>query len=933
MREQNKNLSRLTILILVCLIPGLILAQDMGSIAGSVVDIKSGKPLAGANVYAKGALIGASTDADGFFLIKNVPMGDYILVAEYIGYYNSEKALIISSNEQAKVSFELSVSILELDAIVVTGTGTGVRKKELTTSISTISAAQIEAAPVESIDQLLQGRISGGQISTNSGMPGTGSRVRLRGITSANSSQTPVIYLDGIRLDNNDNFRLEQGTGGVAQNSLSDILVSDIERVEVIKGGAAATLYGSEAANGIIQIFTKKGYIGEPHLTFKVEQGFNAPETKYVLEDLTKDHILEDGHYQKYALTLTGGSSLLTYHLSGFLMGNDGVLPEDFNKQYSFRAGMQLFPGDDWQVKFSGGLVRDSYERMYNNNASVDLYGSVEQHSPDFFGDGLTEDQAVAKIREYALPDINYNVNRFNIGATAEYDPGNIFSSRFTMGVDYRKNEERQFVPIAAAEVTGIDGGGLFRSDREYLTLTLDYAGTVRYPKSRDFSSTFTFGAQGFRVEDRESNVSATEFGLPGTDDFDNTANQTPLESNREVFNGGIYINEQLGYKEKLFFSAGLRVDGNTTFGDKVKSVAYPKFGLAYNITQESFWSGVFKETLNHLKFRVSYGETGNFPAPFTRDKTFLQGPFLDAVAANFGNPGNEDLEPERTKTIEFGVETSLLNERIGLEFNYFTETTDKALFLAPEQPSTGLGNQLRNVGSIENSGIELSVDAKVLAMSDFDVSIWGTYFSVDNEVTDLGDSQPFSIAGFAFLPQRIEVGKPVGIFRTNIPNDDGSFNTVLEKSPLPDFSYSFGITARLYKNWRVLIMGDGQSGGYSANLGKILRFLNGGEVKGEQIPAGHNFVTASDIFIEDATFFKLREISVSYQFPQSYFGAQISLVASIRNVFILSKAKDFDPELSGARTGSVTGVDVGGININTISPPHQFRLTLQMGY
>ncbi len=911
-------------------------AQVVGTIVGKVTDARTGEPLPGANLVVKNTRLGSASALDGTYKIANVPAGAQTITATFIGYHAQEVRVAVAANAQVSADFALKESVLEMGEVVVTGTGYELQKKELTTSISTINSRDIELTPVPSVDQLLQSRVTGGAININSGLPGTGSRIRLRGVNSASQSQTPVIYLDGVKLDNNDNFRLEQGTGGLAQNALADILVSDIDRIEVTKGGAAATLYGSEAAGGVIQIFTKKGKAGPARYSFKTEQGFNSPETKFVVEDFTKDAILETGYHQKYSAAVDGGSEVLTYHLSGYLFDSNGVLPKDGNKQYSFRAGFRALPNEKWQFDFSGGLVRDNFQRMLNGNAIADLYGAVESHNAQFFADGVTDAERRALVREYSLPDLTYNVNRYNFGVTALHDPARYFSQRLTAGMDYRKNEERQFIPIAAEGVTSTPGGGLARSDREFLTVTLDYAGTVKYPNSGNLTSVFTFGAQGFRQEDRESNVTATEFGLPGTDDFDNAANLAPLESNRQIFSGGFFFNEQIGFKGKLFLNAGVRFDGNTAFGDQVNLATYPKLGFAYNVSDESFWRDLpWGNFWNQLKLRTSWGQTGSFPAPFTKDKTFTQGAFLDDVAANFGNPGDDELAPEKTRTIEFGVDAALLNERVGVEFNVFDSKTIDALLNVPSDPATGLGFQLRNVGTIKNSGVELGINATIFNRRNFRFSLRGSYSTLNNEVTSLGGSQPFSIGGFSFLPQRVEEDKPVGVFRTTKPNDDPAtsakeFDTVLERSPLADKYFTLGANLTIMRNLQLSILGDGQSGGYILNTGAVLRYFNGGEPQASLVPEGYSFSTASHVFVEDASFFKIREISASYRVPRSYFGAQLQLTASVRNVFTFADNKDMDPELHGFRTGSVTNVDVGGINFYTLPPPRQVRFGLQ---
>ncbi len=915
-------------------------AQNTGSISGTIIDQKTGEPLIGTNILIKGTLLGAASDVDGSYRIANVLPGKYILVANYVGYYSKEEELSVVAGEEVKLNFALKTSALQMDEIVVTGTGYEVKKKELASSIATLNRDQIEAVPVQSIDHLLQGRVTGGTVSVNSGSPGTGSRVRLRGVTSANSSQTPVIYIDGVRVDNNDNFRLEQGTGGLQSSALSDILVGDIERIEVTKGGAASTLYGSEAASGVIQIFTQKGKAGAPRFNFKVEQGVNSPETKFVIEDFTKNELLNAGYFQKYSGSLDGGSEFMTYHLSGHVLESEGVVPKNDDRQFSFRAGLRAFPTEKIQIDFSSGLVRDNYERMFNSNAIADVYGAIESHGPDFFGADMDNEDRIALLQEYSLPDLTYATNRFTLGSTVTYDVSKYFSTRLTLGMDYRKSEERQFIPIAAQIVTSTPGGGLFRSDREYLTSTIDYAGTIKYPQAGFWTSAFTFGAQGFREDDRESQVTATEFGLPGTDDYDNAANLAPLENNQEVFSGGFYFNEQVGVKDRLFLNVGIRFDGNTAFGDDVSLQSYPKFGVAYTVSDESFWNNLpWGQLLNQLKARFSWGKTGSFPNPFTRDKTFNQGSFLQGVAANFGNPGDPSLKPEKTRTIEYGLDAALLDDRIGVEFSVFDEKTQDALLNVPSQPATGQGNQLRNVGIIENNGVEIGVNATVIDNKNFRFSLRGSYSTLHNEVTSLGGAQPFSLGGFSFLPQQVEEGKPVGVFETNKPVRDpvsgefeGDFETVQELSPLADKYFSISANFVIMRNLQLNILGDGQSGGYSLNTGSVLRYFNGGEPQVNKVPAGYSFVTASHVFVEDASFFKIREISASYRMPRKYFNTNLTWFASLRNAFIFANNEDMDPELHGFTFGNLTQTDVGGINFFTLPPAREFRFGLQVG-
>jgi TonB-dependent SusC/RagA subfamily outer membrane receptor len=935
-----KNLKfRSAVVLAAILIFPVVLTAQTGSISGVVVDEKSNQPLPGANIFIKGTSMGAASDADGKYKITNVPPGNYNLLAAYIGYYTLEQTVQVVVNEVAVVNFNMRVSILKADEIVVTGTGYDLKKRELTTAISTISTQEIEMAPVISIEQVLQGRVVGGVVNVNTGQPGTAGRIRLRGVTSATVSQTPVIYVDGVRVDNNDNFRLENFTGGPNSNALSDILADNIERIEITKGGAASTLYGSEAANGVIQIFTKKGKAGPTRWTFSTEQGVNQPEKKFIIEDFTKEHLLDSGYYQKYAFSADGGNENVTYHVSGHVMDSEGVVPKNGDTQYSFRMGVRAFASEKLQLDVSGGLIRDDFERLFSDNAIASVMTTIEGGDPPFGDPNATLDEKLAALEEYLLPQLDEAVNRFNFGITASANPNQFISTRLTLGADYRKNEQRYFIPIAAQGIASRPGGGIDRFDREFLSITLDYAATLKYPTSGAITSAFTAGAQGFREEDRTSRVTATQFGLPGTDDFDNAANLTPQESNFEIFSGGFFFNEQIGIRDRLFLTAGIRFDGNTAFGDEVNLESYPKVGAAYNISDEAFWKNIpfVGNFMPSLKLRASWGKTGSFPDPFTRDKQFTQGSFLGTVAANFGNPGDPTLGPEKTRTIEYGFDAAFLSERVGLEFTVFDEKTEDALFSVPSDPSTGLGFQLRNVGTIENNGIELGLTANIIDSRNFRFSLRGSYSTLDNEVTSLGGSQPFSIGGFAFLPLRIEEGHPVGVFRTNVPipdpttgQFDGDFlpNQFLH-SPIADKYYSVGLNFTIMQNLNLSILGDGQHGGQILNTGSVIRFFNGLEPQASKVPPGYNFTTASDVFIEDANYFKIREITATYRLPRRYFGNQLTFGFSIRNALIFAGNDDLDPELNGVR--SARDVDVGGINFFTLSPPRQFRFTLSI--
>jgi TonB-dependent SusC/RagA subfamily outer membrane receptor len=907
--------------------------QTTGEVRGVVTDSEKGTPLIGANVSLVGTQLGAATNLDGMYSIKNVPPGQYSVLVRYVGYRQQSKDVNVATNETVTADFALSVIAFQMDEVVVTGQGTAIEKRKLASPIETISAKEVSSAPVTSINELLQSRVPGMISFNNSGQPGTGGRIRTRGIRSAVANQTPVIFVDGVRVDNQDNYRLARGTGGLMMNSLSDIVVGNIERVEVIKGGAAATLYGSDAANGVIQIFTKKGYAGAPRWTFSTTQGIDLAETQWTREQYTKDKLLRDGQFQNYVVNVTGGTDAATYNVTGRMQLSEGTVQKLTNRLYNFGGGLRASLAEKVSVDFSAGFTNALYGNNYNNNAIASPLTTSE------IGDyqRLAPNNPDSLLAVSMLPELQDNINRFTSGLTAHYTPYDFLSSKLTIGVDYRKNEQRNFNPIASAQWTSTPGGGLFRSDRDYLQISLDASATVSYPKEGDITSTTTVGVQGFREEDRQQQTAGTNFPVPGTDDFDNAATITASESNQQLFQGGFYILETVGLLDRIFLDLGIRVDGNSAFGKDAGLQTYPKAGIAYNISDEAFWP--IKEYVNSFKLRAAYGLTGKFPNAFTRDKTFTAGTFQQVGVIGLGNPGDPSLKPEKTTTVEFGFDAGILDDMIGLQFTYYTENTKDALFTVAQEPASGYISQLKNVGEIENKGMEFAVTAVPISTSDYEVSIRASLATLENKVVSLGGSAAFSIGGFAFLPLRVEEGKPIGIFRVNRPTPEAGAGTyeanVLDEEiqPTPKYTGSFGVSATLFRDIRINVLADYSYGGYVLNTGSVLRFFEGMEPEASRVPTGYNFQTASIVWLEKADWVKIREISVRYQLPSSFYEAWglrgIAVNASIRNVAAFTTSKEVDPELNGLRAGGQ--LDVGGIGYFPLSPPKEVRFGVEV--
>ncbi|MCX6132518.1 MAG: TonB-dependent receptor [Ignavibacteriales bacterium] len=923
-----------------------------GEIRGSVSETGRAEVLIGANVFMVGTSLGASTNLEGQYIIKQVPPGTYTVRARYVGYKELSREVKVVAGETATLDFALVATAVQLGEVVVTGQGVATEKKRLPSVVESISSKDIDLSPAKSVDQLLQGRVPGLMAYSPGGAPGSSARIMTRGIKSALGQPTPVIYVDGVRVDNNLQGRLSNATGGQLSSSISDILSGDIDHIEVIKGGAAATLYGAEAANGVIQVFTKKGVPGAIRWSANVTSGTDVEPMKDWSSDMTKDKFFRTGMYQGYRLGAIGGSDVITYNVSGKMSENKGVVTQDAlsEKLYNLSTGLRVVVSDLASVEVSASYTHDQYGVLSNDNSSQSLLSNLEiEGAFDLLNNQAAKDSL---FNQHLLGEWKENINRWIFSTNFTYTPLAWWDNKVTLGVDYRKNENRQFVPIEQGAFWGTVGGLLSRSDREYKTITMNYTATFKVPDVGPVTQRVIVGAQGFRIDDREVNGTGTTFRIPGTQLFNNASVVTALESNRELFSYGYLAQDQIGLWNKLFFDVGVRFDGNSTFGTAIGIQTYPKVGVAYNVSEESFYPDMLKPYLGSFKVRASWGKTGTFPPPFTRDRTFLSNIFFNESALTFGNPGNTSLKPENTTSIDAGFDAGLLDDRISVEFSWYRQITKDAMFTVTEDPAAGLGTQRRNVGEIFNEGFEISARAVVLDNEDLQLNLRGFYTTLKNRVNSLGGAAPFTVAGFSFAPQRVEEGKEVGIIRVSKPRLEadgvyrGKFDTVYVGSPVPKNTISFGADVTIFKDLTISGLFEGAWGHFILNQSLSRRIVNGlanpalyptetalvPKVEAGSTPYNRN--SASAVLVEPGDWFKIREISVRYRVPRSIIGGLVnglSVTASVRNVASFGiKVTNIDPETSFIPS---TTIEVGGIAGATVESPRQYRLGLDFNF
>ncbi len=933
---------------LFCVLFSSLAFAQFGSITGTITDDVTGEELPGANVYIVELEKGASTDINGDYTVSAVPNGTYNIRVTYIGYLRQD--LTVTVDGETNLDIYLEEDIAGLEEIIVTGQGQAIDKKRLSTTVDVISAKDLEAIPAQRLDQVLQANLPNSQIRLTSGQPGTSALIRGRGVNSALTSTTPVIYVDGVRVDNTSGASIGVGTGGAQSSAVADIPLENIERIEVIKGGAATTLYGADAANGVIQIFTKKGVRGASQFSFESNIGVTKGTEDFLFFDRTAEIMYETGTYQEYKLSASGGNDNVTYSFGGSMLDDDGFRPNTGQVRHNLRTTVNAQLNEVVTYTGSLGFTSSEFNRDNNANSSFGSFSSLEGAR---FGDVDALDDATFDALNDQITNIQDNVDyrednkRFQTSHSLNFNIMEGMAVKTVVGLDNRTSRQRQIqtnaylVALGAVPAGTSDQGTIQLFERDQLGITLE--GSVQYQKDfEDISTVTVVGGQLFRADDRQVNILGSE--IPdGVKTMTSASETSVLDFRRTVANYGFFFQENIGFKDKYFVEFGARVDDNTAFGEEVDPQLFPKVGFSYSLSSESFFQELVPQNiLSNVKIRANYGEAGNFPTPFSNQVLANINPFLNGQSIEFGTAGDPELKPERSKTYEAGIDLGFWNNRANVEFTVYQTTTEDALFNANNAPSTGLGASLQNVGEIENNGWELSSRVQVLQARDYSLSLRASINSFTNEVVASGGA-PFNVGGFTFLGSWVEEGKPIGYFRGNNPEFDGAGNLVNVVpnddlgSTIPDFFGSFGANFN-YKALALNISGDYQLGGNIVNTTEVLKFLRG--VPDDRYPAGAagaSFFDLAGIWVEDATYTKIRLISLNYDLPAEWYDGivrKVSLGAMAINPFNFV-ANDVDPEVSGAGIGGqgATEVGVGGFVYGTESQPRQFIGSIKIDF
>lgn len=953
-------------------------AQTTGSIEGRVIGERTQQPLSGVQVSVEGEGLGSLTGQDGRFTIGNVPAGDQEVRVQRIGFATVTRDVTVEAGGVVTLELALAERAVDLEALVVTGQGSEISRRRLSTNVDVISSEDIQGSPAGRLDQLLQASLPSVQVRISSGQPGSTSVMRGRGPVSASRGSTPVIYVDGVRVDNlNSQAELSLNTSGnrdqgTQTSSIADIPLENIDRIEYIPGGAATTLYGSDAANGVIQIFTAKGTPGRTELSVESEIGVETPIEKYFHFPQTVDLLYRNGLNQRYRLSGRGGSDNVTWSFAGSVQDREGYrIANNASRNYQARTGVSAGVTDALHYDGTFSFGWNHFDRSRDGNAGSytplwlleggRVFALGFNNRLDVASPAELNDLSQFLTRAEELQNFRVQVARFQTSQTLRWEPRTDLTFRALGGVDFRSSNERgiqtnEFLIHTQVHGPGTDDRGSIQNyDRRFLGLTLETGGQHRLDRG-PLSLITNVGGQLFRTDDHQAERIALNV-RDGSETVRGAGTTSADDVFLTVVNFGTYVQQNWGWQDRYFLELGIRADGNSAFGDDVGFQYYPKLGLVYDLASEPFYqdSGL-SDLISQIRFRANYGVAGNFPPPFTRDRTVNFASYLGGQAVEFGNPGNPQLRPEKTYTMEFGGDLEAVNGRITLQANWYDARTQDALFEAPPAPSTGEGLQLRNVGEIQNSGVEFRIGGELVQRPNLSVRMNASYNTMNNEVLDSGGTPVFAISGHSSgtVQSVVQAGLPVGSLRGNRATfgPDGTIESVeplsFLGSPLPDRFGSVGMDVRVGQNLSLNATADWQTGAQMHSFNRQFRYLYVGD--DPELPSGMTsaplgadgvgaragqWLQMTDRFVEDTDFFKIRNLSANYSLP-SHLAAGIAQGIEI-GVGVHNPlgwwTSSFNPESDYSGAQSQGGATVGGFNYASDPSPRTFTTNVRVRF
>jgi TonB-linked SusC/RagA family outer membrane protein len=981
--------SAVILALLLAMVPAWAEAQATGAIRGSVLQAATNRPLSSAQVFIPGTPRSTLTNAAGEFLLLNVPVGAHTVRADLIGFSAQDQQVTVAAEQTANVTFTLQIDAVALDEIIVTGTAGATSKRTIGNAITKVDASRVtQQTAITSLTELLQAKSPGVQIVTNSGVLGTASEIRIRGAGSLTQTR-PVVFIDGVRFNTEDlgtftpSGAASTNFSGQATSAFDFINPNDIESIEIVKGPAAATLYGAEAANGVIQIITKKGRRGEQSVRWDLRTEYGQNDWTIDIPDnyttctqafidlrdaagtptwpgcqglsagtiITDNPLLRDpaalrtGDVRRMSLSARGGGERFSYYFAGDLVGEKGVFYNNYNDRAALRANFTTHPNSWLDVFVTSAYTRSNLRLPVGDESAQGMLLSAFRGRPGrVTTNPLNAGWSQTRAEQANAYDNTTKSDRLTLGTTVSVAPFSWMRNRLTLGFDYTSSLAQVLSPPGSvdADYAGfVSLGAVAQRVPRHFVYTIDYTGNIDRNLTADLSSTTSFGAQAVSRKYEVINATGTGLGAPDIELVSLAATTVGGSRYSENKSLGFYVQEMLGWKQRIFLTGAVRADDNSAFGESFNWIYYPKLQLSWVLSEEPLVENLFSAArVNSFKFRTAWGQAGQAPAPFSAAQTYLVNQSLrpDGTVVTGLQPysfGNPDLKAERGSEIEIGFDAGLFQDRVGIEFTYYNKRMEDVIISQAPPGSGGFGstfygatlNTLRNLGETLNTGIEVALSASPVVTRQL---AWEANLSLAtnrNELVEFGDARTeLAIGGQSYgNVQRHREGKPLGGYWVQLPRRDADGKPIPLTAttvqldtlsyigpPVPTREISFANTFTVMRDFRVFVLLDHKGGNYLWNYKEYNRCAQNTNCERVNDPALANHpdrpiwlaTNAQGYWVEKADFVKLRDVSLTYTLPPSVARVARASAASFtvagHNLAMWTDYTGLDPEVNG---------------------------------
>ncbi|MEO5681655.1 MAG: SusC/RagA family TonB-linked outer membrane protein [Chitinophagaceae bacterium] len=1006
------------------------------TISGRATD-EAGQPATGITVLIKGSTQGSATDNNGNYrLTSPLKAGDYTLTFSGVGFEPGTAALSVGTSLSYTVDAVLTRRVSKLDEVIVTGTSAGTTRRQLGSYISSVNADELTKGATGNVLAALQGKTAGAQISQNSGDPAGGMSVRLRGISSISGSSEPLYIIDGV-IANNATNRVTNTQGGydgsnvvgnIGQSRLVDINPQDIDRIEVLNGAAAAAIYGSRANSGVVQIFTKKGKTGAPRVSFSTsimssslrkKIGVNQAPVKFggptdgpgaVTQDILtpalttttpvtrydyQDYIFRSALGTDNTVSVSGGTDKTKYYVSASYFFNQGIVKNTDFQRYSFRSNIDQTI-NKW-LSFNIGLnyvnsaanEKPDGNSFYSPMNAVTIIGNFHNIQQR---DALGNIQAVGE-RGRANPvsvieDIKQKqvTNRVIANLGFKLKPMKHLSIDYTMGIDnYSQNGTTYIPPFAYNVSTAFFGGGptldptqngyASAATNNFFAINHDVNATYNIDISKSINSVTQVGfsqqyeknnyilSQGRGMAPFVQTVNGASTIIPGVD------------GRSEISISGAFVQQNFKYRNQLFITGALRVDGSSVFGENQRNLVYRKLSGSYVLSGTDFWENAgLSKWWDLFKLRIAYGESGNLTGidPYGRFNNYTATSFLGRTSLNSSSVlANANTKPERQQELEFGADLAFFSNRLGLTVNVYNKKVKDLQINRFIAPTTGFSSLQDNFGSLENKGFEIVLTGTPVATKNVRWDITAIYNRNRNKAVNIGAALNL-LSTNAGAPVAIIQGQPIGVFygtffavaadgsqlksTAGIPQTEKGVQTsvlayttsrdvnglpagtTLRKilgNPNPDYTGSV-VNEVSWKKLGLRVQLDFLQGADVWNADwRTRQGVGNGKVAEQedlgQVPRGYvaGVYAIEEWRIDNGAYVKLRELSLSYDFGKVKSISDITVSFSGRNLISWDDYKGYDPEVNaGGQSTILRGIDFGAVPI-----PKTFSLGIKASF